>query len=153
MNGFKLSKRSLKNLEGVDPSLVGVVKYALPRTDTDFGVIEGLRTTQRQRELFDKGASQTMNSKHLTGEAVDLLAYVGARGSWELPLYYDIATAIREAAIHLDVGIRWGGCWILGDIRDWCGTMEEATAMYIENKTAIDKPIFIDAPHFELATK
>jgi peptidoglycan LD-endopeptidase CwlK len=92
--GFKLSKRSLANLEGVRPELIEVVNFAIQVTRIDFGVTEGLRTVDRQRELVASGASQTMNSKHIKGHAVDLMAYIGTRASWELNLYDDIADAM-----------------------------------------------------------
>ena len=148
---FRLSKRSLNNLEGVDPDLVGIVKLAITRTEVDFGVIEGLRTRERQAELVRAGASKTMNSKHLTGRAVDLLAYINGRGSWELPLYFEIAEAMRSAARDLEVGIRWGGSWVLNDIRSWDMSMEEANALYVEQRLGAGKRIFIDGPHFELS--
>jgi peptidoglycan LD-endopeptidase CwlK len=62
-------------------------------------VICGIRTMEEQRILVEKGASQTMRSKHLEGKAVDLMAYIGdGRASWELNLYDDIADAMKEAA-------------------------------------------------------
>ena len=91
---FKLSNRSLANLEGVDKKLMTIVKLAINETNIDFAVICGLRTIDEQRELVNKGASQTMESKHLHGNAVDLMAYVGSRASWELNLYDDIADAM-----------------------------------------------------------
>ena len=80
---FRLSERSLSNLQGVDEQLVATVKLAILNTKIDFGVICGLRTIEEQRVLVDKGASKTMRSKHLDGNAVDLMAYIGSRGSWE----------------------------------------------------------------------
>ena len=73
---YKLGKRSLSRLEGVNNGLVSVVKEAISVTQQDFSVIEGLRSIERQRDLVQRGASQTMKSKHLTGHAVDLAAYV-----------------------------------------------------------------------------
>jgi peptidoglycan LD-endopeptidase CwlK len=96
---FKLSQRSLGNLEGVDKRLQKAVHHAIGETKVDFGVICGLRTIEEQRELVAKGASQTLKSKHLDGEAVDLMAYIGGgRASWELNLYDDIADAMRKSA-------------------------------------------------------
>jgi len=71
---FKLSQRSLDRLDGVKPQLVELVKRAIEITTIDFGVIEGLRSEERQKELVAKGASKTMKSKHLDGNAVDLMA-------------------------------------------------------------------------------
>ena len=123
---FELSSRSLNKLEGVEDNLVAVVTNAIELTKVDFGVICGMRTQEEQQELVDKGAAQTMKSLHLEGRAVDLMAYVGSRGSWELNMYDDIADAIKEASQKLDVGIRWGGAWTIPDLRKWEGYMEEA---------------------------
>ena len=147
---FKLSQRSSDKLEGVDKRLQRVVQHAIGITKVDFGVICGLRTIEEQRELVAKGASQTMNSKHLDGKAVDLMAYIGSRGSWELNLYDDIADAMKEGAEKVGVAIRWGAAWHIDDIREWRGTMEEAMNEYIDTRRRQGKRPFIDAPHFEL---
>lgn len=154
--GFKLSNRSLDRLEGVDERLQAIVKGAIHQTKIDFGVICGLRTIQEQRELVAKGASQTMKSKHIDGKAVDLMAYIGSRGSWELNLYDDIADAMARAAKDVGVGICWGAAWSTKgipypmDMREWDDTMENAMNAYIDKKRAMGKRAFIDGPHFEL---
>lgn len=150
MSEFKLSRRSLDRLEGVDERLVSVVKFAIHETKTDFGVIQGLRTIEMQKELVAKGASQTMKSKHLEGLAVDLLAYISGRGSWELNLYDDIADAMKEGADLAGVSVRWGAAWHIDDIRKWDGTMEEAMNAYIDLRRSQGRRPFIDGPHFEL---
>ena len=147
---FKLSERSLGNLKGVDARLQKAVQHAIGETKVDFGVICGLRTIEEQRELVAKGASQTLKSKHLDGEAVDLMAYIGSRGSWELNLYDDIADAMRKGAELANVPIRWGAAWHIKDIRDWKGTMEEAMNEYIDLRRSQGRRPFIDAPHFEI---
>ena len=106
-----LSARSRKRLEGVHPDLVRVVETAIRHTEIDFTVLEGLRTKERQQRLFDIGASKTLNSRHLTGHAVDLGAWVDGQVSWDWPLYHKIAKAMKDAANQLDVPIRWGGDW------------------------------------------
>lgn len=150
MSDFKLSGRSILRLNGVNEDLRSVVLRAIEITKVDFGVIEGLRTEKRQEELVASGASQTMKSRHLTGDAVDLMAYVGSRGSWELNLYDDIADAMKTAAIEKDVGIQWGAAWTVPDIREWDGTMEEAMNSYIDTRRSEGRRPFIDAPHFQL---
>jgi peptidoglycan L-alanyl-D-glutamate endopeptidase CwlK len=148
---FKLSQRSLDRLDGVDERLVAVVKQAIQNTKVDFGVICGLRTMEEQRKLVDAGASKTMNSKHLEGNAVDLMAYIGSRGSWELNLYDDIADAMAEAARELSVPIQWGACWHIADICYCTGTMEEAMNAYVDLRRSQGRRPFIDGPHFQLA--
>lgn len=147
---FKLSGRSLDKLVGVDQRLVDVVCRAIEITEIDFGVICGLRTQEEQKELVAKGASQTMKSKHLEGKAVDLLAYVGSRHTWELNVYDEVADAIKKAAKELDVKIRWGAAWHVHDIADFDGTMEWAATSYIDLRRSEGKRPFIDAPHFEI---
>ena len=147
---FQLSQRSLDKLDGVKPELVEVVKRAIELTTVDFGVIEGLRTEEQQKALVEKGASQTMKSKHLTGDAVDLMAYVGGRGCWELNVYDEIADAVKAAAEELGTLIRWGAALTVSELRNWEGTAEEAMNAYIDIRRAEGRRPFIDAPHFEL---
>lgn len=108
---YRLSSRSLAKLDGVHPDLVRVVHRAITLTPVDFGITEGLRTKERQRQLVKQGASQTMNSRHLTGHAVDVVAYIGSEVRWDWPLYPRIAKAFREAARIEGVKIVWGGDW------------------------------------------
>ena len=108
---FVLSKKSLDRLTGVHPDLVRVVKRAIEITTVDFAVLEGVRSKSRQEQLVKAGASQTMNSRHLTGHAVDLGAYVSGSVRWDWPLYYKIADAVKQAAAELGVPIEWGGDW------------------------------------------
>ena len=147
---YKLSTKSQERLIGVEPELKEIVYEAIKVTKVDFGVIEGLRTEEKQKQLVESGASQTMKSKHLEGRAVDLMAYIGGRGSWELSVYDEIADAMKEAAIKVDVAVRWGAAWTVTDIREWEGTMEEAMNAYIDTRRGQGRRPFIDAPHFEL---
>ena len=120
---FKLGTKSLKELEGVHPSLVAVVKRAIQTTTQDFTVFDGLRTIEEQKEHVRKGNSKTMNSKHLTGRAVDLVPWINNGPRWEpLSAFPPIAAAMKQAAKELGVPIVWGGDW----------------------KT------FVDMPHYEL---
>mgnify|MGYP002635648922 CR=1 FL=1 len=147
---FKLSERSLDRLKGVDQKLVDVVKRAIDLTEIDFGVSEGLRTLERQKELVEKGASQTLKSKHLGGRAVDLVAYIGPRVSWELAVYDDIADAVRQAANELEVTICWGAAWHK-NLTDTKMSAEDLMNEYIDLRRSQSRRPFIDAPHFELA--
>lgn len=105
---YELSRKSLKKLEGVHPDLVAVVKRAIEITEQDFTVLEGLRTYDRQKELYATGKSTTMNSRHLSGHAVDLAPYPI---SWDWEYFYPIADAMKEAAKELNVDLEWGGDW------------------------------------------
>ena len=120
--GFELGSASRGRLTHVHADLRRVVERAIAMSDVDFRVLEGVRTKARQRALVAAGASRTMNSRHLTGHAVDLGALVGGRIAWDWPLYAKIADAMKRAAHELAVPIAWGGDW----------------------------PRFRDGPHFEL---
>jgi len=148
---FKLSKRSLGRLEGVHLDLVRVVEKAITLTTVDFGVTCGLRTLEEQKKLVEQGASQTLKSKHLEGLAVDLVAYVGGRVSWEMPLYDKIADAMHTAALEEGVKLCWGGAWHLPDICCWTEDMEDARNDYIDLRRSQKRRVFIDAPHFQIA--
>ncbi|MAJ44472.1 MAG: peptidase M15 [Candidatus Marinimicrobia bacterium] len=147
---FKLSQRSIDRMKGIDPDLQKVVEEAIKITEVDFGVTCGMRTVAEQEELVAKGASQTMKSKHLEGRAVDLVAYLGPRISWELNLYDDIANAIAIAAAKVNIPIKWGAAWTVGDISTYQGKMEDAMNEYIDLRRSKGRRPFIDAPHFEM---
>lgn len=147
---YRLSQRSIDRLHGVDRKLVEVVHHAIGITKIDFGVTCGVRTEDEQRALVAKGASQTMKSKHIEGRAVDLVAYIGPRVSWELNLYDDIADAMKEGAKAVGLPLRWGAAWHLPDIRAWQAPMSEAMNAYIDLRRSEGRRPFIDAPHFEM---
>ena len=112
MSKFRLSRRSEENLRGVHPDLVKVVHRALEITDIDFMVIEGKRNEARQRQLVASGKSQTMNSRHLTGHAVDCAPLVNNQIPWnDWPYFKKVADAMIKAAKELGVDIEWGGNW------------------------------------------
>lgn len=111
-NRFKFSQRSENNLRGVNPVLVQIIRRALELSEYDFAVIEGLRTPEKQAEYVRKGNSQTSNSRHLTGHAVDILPSAIKPGmDWE-PKYFDpILQAIKTAADEQGVILRFGKNW------------------------------------------
>lgn len=109
--GFKLGTRSLERLKGVHPDLVKVVKLAIEKSEIDFTVGEGLRTIETQRKYVAEGKSKTMNSRHLTGHAVDLWPLVNGSVTWDWKYYYPMADAMKKAAKELNITIEWGGDW------------------------------------------
>ena len=120
---YKLGTRSNQSLSGVHVDLVAVVKKAIEITEVDFSVIEGIRHIERQRQLVKEGKSTTLNSRHLTGHAVDMVPYPV---DWEdLERFELMAEAMKLAAEELEISIEWGGDW----------------------------KSFYDAPHFELDRK
>ena len=130
---FKFSQKSINNLKGVKPELVKVVQRALELSPEDFGVREGLRTVEQQREYVCTGASQTMNSKHITGDAVDLYPSKLPEGWQKNPkVWLPVLNAMKKAGDELGVKLRFGINW------------KNDPNLPIETK-------FIDAPHIELA--
>lgn len=112
MTRFAWSVRSLSRLEGVHPDLVAVMDRALELSPLDLTIVEGLRTLDRQRELVARGSSKTMQSRHLTGHAVDVVPFVGGQaypGSWGL--IHVARVAIEAAALELRIPVEWGGYW------------------------------------------
>lgn len=110
--GFSLGSKSRAKLVGVHPDLVKVLERAIQLTPIDFTVIEGIRSTARQKELVAAGASKTMKSRHITGHAVDIAPYVGGEIRWDWPLYKKLAPVIKQAAKEVGVPIEWGGDWL-----------------------------------------
>ena len=120
---YKLGTRSAQSLSGVNPDMVAVVERAIEITEVDFSVIEGIRSLDRQKKLLKDGKSTTLNSRHITGHAVDMVPYPV---DWEdLERFDQMAKAMKAAAEELDISIVWGGDW----------------------------KSFYDAPHFELDRK
>lgn len=125
---------------GVDQRLVSIAKEACPLLPFDVIVVEGVRTIQRQRDLYAQGRTKpgkvvtwTMNSKHIDGLAVDLAPYDHATKQilWGDILKFNdmIRSMLRIAAEH-KVKIRSGADW------NQNGVLRESRET--------------DSPHFEL---
>lgn len=106
-----LTERSEKALVGVNDKLVRVVRKAIEISSVPFIVTEGIRSLERQKLLYAKKATTTMNSKHLVGRAVDLAPVLEGEVRWDWPLFYKLADAMKQAAEELNVTIVWGGDW------------------------------------------
>lgn len=139
---FVLGKRSKQRLEGVHQDLVDVVELAITLTQVDFTVLEGRRSLARQKRLVAQGKSKTLNSRHLTGHAVDVAPWVNGTVNWNWNYFYPIADAFIASSKELDVPLRWGGNWRIRDIRSWEGSGIELAKAYPGS--------FPDGPHFEL---
>ena len=108
----RYSKRSLDNLKGIHPHLRRVIDRALQESPLDFIVIEGLRTKERQAQLLKEKKTTTMNSRHLTGHAVDLMPIgENGKGSFAWSLYDRLGPAVEAAARKEGVPLVWGGRW------------------------------------------
>lgn len=107
----RFSVRSIKNLAGVHPDLVAVMNAAIKDSSLDFAITEGLRTSEKQQRLAAAGASSTLNSRHLTGHAVDVAVFVDGQVRWDWPLYETLAVHVKKCALELKIPIEWGGDW------------------------------------------
>ena len=101
--GFKLSQRSIDRMAGVHPDLVKVVKLAITRSPLDFSITEGLRTIERQRELVAQKKSQTMKSRHIVGQAVDICVLIDGKANWDFENYRKVADVFKACAKELGV--------------------------------------------------
>lgn len=149
MSDFKLGDKSIKELKGVHPDLVAVVKRAIELTVQDFAVHDGKRTFEEQQGYLKSGASQTLDSRHLSGHAVDLVPYIGGKLRWEWEPIYKIAEAVRTAARELGTPLRWGGAWDV-DFTQSDDNPEDLVADYGARRRKAGKKVFTDGPHFEL---
>ena len=138
MSKFVFGQRSLDRLNGVNTRLVSVVHRALELSTVDFTVVEGLRSKQRQAQLYAQGRTTagkivtwTLKSKHIDGLAVDLAPVMDGKIDWNDSAKFNaIGAAMMQAAKELGVSIRWGKDWNANGI---IGERGES-----------------DSPHFEL---
>lgn len=154
---FRLGKASRAELQGVDPGLVRVVERAIELTTVDFGVSEGLRSLSRQRELYEAGASRTLDSYHLpdangVGWAVDLYAWIAGKPQWQSAPMHAIAVAMRQAGIEQSYSLVWGAVWDRKleqlDPANLAGEIDAYRKRYQLRNGAKKRPL-IDRPHFQ----
>jgi len=131
---FRFSKKSIANMKGVHPDLIKVAERAIELTKYDFGISStSVRTLEQQKDLMKRGASKTMNSRHIPGNnksdmscAIDIQVYDETAGiTWSIGYFRKVNQAFVTAAIELGVQIELGILW----------------------KT------FIDGPHIQLSKK
>lgn len=150
-SGFKFGASSERELVGVHPDLVRVTRRALELCTQDFCVFDGIRTLKEQQALVAKGASKTMQSKHLVGLAVDLVPWIGGKPVWDWDGCYKIAFAMDRAATELGLAhkITWGGAWDRR-LSDFGGRSDAYKAEVESYRQRHNGPDFIDGPHFEM---
>lgn len=149
---FRLGAKSEANLVGVHPDVAQAVRLAIKLTDIDFSVHEGMRSLERQKKLVASGASRTLDSYHLTGDAVDLVPYVDGELRWEMPLCNQVAQAMHEACTRLHLRLVWGRVWDMEleelDPED----LDEEHALYVRRYQRIHglkRWPLDDGPHFQ----
>lgn len=122
---YKFSQRSLNNLMNVDEKLVLICNELIKRID--FTVIEGYRTRERQKELFDKGFSKidgiSRKGKHnyFPSRAVDIIPYKKGHNPFDgskenEEMFYELAEEFKKVAKELNIVIVWGGDWEFKDL-------------------------------------
>lgn len=133
----KPNARDYERLQGVDALLAAVALKVIERHPVECRVSEGLRTRERQQQLVSQGKSKTLDSKHLTGHAVDLVVAPGGKPDWNPKTYTELARTFAQVALEFGLPVRWGGSW-----------------RWISGPNAHDYPFlaarFFDGPHFEV---
>lgn len=122
---YNFGAKSLERLATVHPDLQKLFKEAITNSPYDFSITEGVRSLERQKELVAAKKSTTMNSRHLTGKAVDIAVFVDGKITWDIRAYKVVAEHVKALSKLMNIPIIWGGDWKL----------------------------FIDGPHFELDRK
>lgn len=128
---YQFSQRSESNLKGVHPNLVKVLKAAIQSSPVDFTIVEGVRTTKRQQELYALGRTRKgrivtyadgirKKSNHQPkmdgfGYAVDIYPFVNGKVQVHekdtIKNLTTIAQHIKATAKKMKIAITWGGDW------------------------------------------
>ena len=149
---YFLSDASRAELHGVHRDLIKVVQGAICVTELDFSVLEGIRSVERQKELFNKKKTKTMKSRHLTGHAVDLVPYVKGKSSFDWNDVYKVARAMRTASIETGIPIKWGGVWDK-NMDELDSDMKLEVMSFISREECKNPDRFLDGVHFQLCRK
>lgn len=154
---FSFGKSSECNLAGVDERLVRCARRALATTMVDFSVVDGVRTLAEQRQNVADGASKTLDSYHLIqedgfGHALDLAPYIRGKVRFEEDPMFQVAIAMREAALAFQVPVIWGGVWDRRldelDPRRLEDEVDKYIARYKAKRGPTARPLF-DPWHFQ----
>lgn len=116
--GTYLSKRSLETIKPLSIEMQQVTHCAaliLPK-NISFTAYHGLRTDAEQRSMIARGVTWVNRSRHQDGQAVDVMAIVDGKGTWDHTPYYMIAKAFYACGEALNVPITWGGEWMVRDM-------------------------------------
>lgn len=149
MGVFVLNVGSKKELLRVHEALVSIVEKAVQLSVQEFAVHDGVRTIAEQQQMVQRGAAQTLDSRHVSGHAVDLVPYINGKLRWEWPPIYLIADAMRIGAQELKIPLRWGGAWDV-DFTNSTEPPEDLVSNYVARRKKQGLSAFIDGPHFEL---
>ena len=149
---FSFSNNSKQKLSTVHSDLQKVAKTALSMSLYDFRILAGKRTLARQKQLLKQGKTQTLDSKHLKGLAIDIAAMnvFNQKITWQLEYYCHIANAFKYAAKLHNVKIRWGGAWTVSDLAKSPLHPLYMMKKYVYTRQKQNRKPFRDAGHFEL---
>lgn len=154
MNDFKFSQRSVKKLKSVNKYLKGIMYDLLSHSPHDFAITEGLRTLEKQKKLLSENKTKTLQSKHLDGLAVDIVALPNGKVSWEPQHYVEIANALNDVlrlSNNQKYLVRWGGAWNCYMPCPMCA--EEMVQSYKKFCADTNKKPFHDYVHIELVER
>ena len=114
---YQFSALSIDRMTGVNTRLIEITHRAIELSRVDFGIPGdgGVRTAERQRQLFDERRSKCDGvnkvSEHQSGRALDVYAYVNRKATWDEAHLTTVAAAMLQAASELGYGLQWGGHW------------------------------------------
>ncbi len=111
MASFKFGKGSQEILEGVHPDLQLLANETIKDTPYDFGITSGVRTPAEQLILVANKKSKTLDSRHLTGHAIDIVVYVHGVVTWDIKHYRKVVQAFVTKAIELGIQVEFGALW------------------------------------------
>jgi peptidoglycan L-alanyl-D-glutamate endopeptidase CwlK len=106
-----MDQKSKERLKGVDERLVRVAELAFQRSPYQLTITEGMRTIERQRQLYAEKKTKTLNSKHLTGKALDFAVYIDGKIVWDMKYYKQVAEVFKAVAKELNIPITCGADW------------------------------------------
>lgn len=104
-------ERNLKNLAqlGDNTKMAAVAWYSwLIANGIDVLIYETIRSKETQAQNVAKGASETMRSYHIVGQALDFVPVDGKETLWN---GYGTAEIKKAVAKAKSLGFKWGGDW------------------------------------------
>lgn len=116
MYSFSVKSLNLLNHPQFSPTLRLLLMEAIKDSPIDFTIIETVRTLEKQKEYFKKGATKTLKSRHIPNtnisgysEAADIAPYPI---DWkDLNRFKKLSEHILKKANQLNIPITWGGTW------------------------------------------
>ena len=113
---MKLTKTSIQRLNGVHPKLQAIVLLAAAQLEYPFNVSEGVRTQERQNQMYAEGKSKTKKGKHLIqsdgyGHAVDLYPLTDDRKQIDWACFPKFVEDMKSFAQQLGYDITCGADW------------------------------------------